>query len=86
MNLDTCNYDKMTDTEACFNINGRIKSCGKALTAISVCEVLSSKNGIELKKITVAAKIHYELYMDGDLLNKFKNLKTAQAMFKDFAC
>ena len=82
--LDRCNYEKMTDREACFNING-VKSCGVILHNVSMIEILGSKNGVELKQVTVIDKIHYDLYMDGEFLNRFYNLKTAKAMFKDFS-
>lgn len=85
-NLDTCNYERMNDRDACFNTEGRIKSCGTAIHSVSVCEIIANKNGVELRQITVTEKVHYEIYMDGELLNKFYNLKTAKAMWKDFSC
>lgn len=84
-NLENCNYEKMSDREACFNVSGRLKSCGVVVHNISVTEILGKKNGVELRQIQILEKIHYELYMDGELLNKFYNLKTAKAMFKDFS-
>ena len=47
--------------------------------------LLESKNGIELKQVTAIGKVYFELYMDGELLNKFSNLKIAKAMWKDFS-
>ena len=49
---------------------------------------LKSKNGVELRMVLTAETeqvICYELYADGDLLNKFKSEKTAVSMWKDFA-
>ena len=86
INLDKCNYDKMSDRDASFNTNGRIKSCGVTIHSVSVCEIIANKNGVELRQITVTEKVHWELFMDGELLNKFYNLKTAKAMWKDFSC
>ena len=57
-------------------------------TAITTASIIGNKNGIVLKEITMTSNskaCYFELYMDGELLNKFYNLKTAKAMFKDFS-
>ena len=59
---------------------------GTIIHTVSVCEIIASKNGVELKQITITDKTHWELFMDGELLNKFYNLKTAKSMWKDFSC
>ena len=69
--------------------NASTNSCsekGTTIHTVSMCEVIASKNGVELRQITVIEKIHYEIYMDGELLNKFYNLKVATSMWKDFSC
>lgn len=56
-------------------------------TAITTSSIIANKNGIVLKQVSMVATsqtCHFELYMDRELLNKFYNLKTAKAMFKDF--
>ena len=84
-NLDTCNYERMTDRKACFDVGG-CSAKGTAIHSVSVCEIIANKNGVELRQITVTKKVHWEIYMDGELLNKFYNLKTAKSMWKDFSC
>ena len=59
---------------------------GTVIHTVSTCEIIADKNGITLKRITVTEKIHWELFMDGELVNKFYNEKTAKAMWKDFSC
>lgn len=54
-------------------------------TSISYSETIANKNGIILKKVTVITEIHYELFMDGEIVNKYSNEKIARAMFKDFS-
>ena len=57
-------------------------------TSITTSSIIANKNGIILKQVSMVATSqtrHFELYMDGELLNKFYNLKTAKAMFKDFS-
>lgn len=58
---------------------------GTSIHTVSVCEIIANKNGVELRQITVTEKVHWELFMDGELLNKFYNLKTAKSMWKDFS-
>ena len=57
-------------------------------TAVTTSSIIANKNGIVLKQVTITATskvCHFELYMDNELINKFYNLKTAKAMFKDFS-
>ena len=83
-NYETMNYD-VQHTDETRHSNGTNHSCGTILCQSSISEIIASKNGIELRQVTVTKKIHFELYMDGELLNKFYNLKTAKAMWKDFS-
>lgn len=53
--------------------------------SMSTPVVISKKNGITLTEVTHKETVHYELYMDGELINKFYNVKTAKSMFKDFS-
>lgn len=85
VNLDKTNYNAMSHHDACFDVGGCSEK-GMAIHTVSMCEIIASKNGVELRQITVVEKIHYEIYMDGELLNKFYNLKTAKSMWKDFSC
>jgi hypothetical protein len=85
INLDTCNYEKMTDREAGFNTCGRNASCGTVVHQVSVAEVVANKNGVELRKITLTTKVHFEIYIDGSFLYRYHNEKTAKSMWKDFA-
>ena len=59
---------------------------GTIIHTVSVCETIANKNGVELRQVTITDKTHWELFMDGELLNKFYNLKTAKSMWKDFSC
>ena len=54
---------------------------------VSVTEIIGNKNGVKLQQITMTEtkKIRYELYIDGDLINIYYNLKIAKSMFKDFS-
>ena len=57
-------------------------------TAITTASIIGNKNGIVLKEITMISNsknCYFELYMDNELVNRFYNLKTAKAMFKDFS-
>lgn len=85
INLDKANYNAMSHHDACFDARG-CSAKGSTIHTVSICEIIASKNGVELRQITVTEKIHYEIFMDGELLNKFYNLKTAKAMWKDFSC
>ena len=64
---------------------GNCSMRGTILHQSGTCELVASKNGVELKQITTAVKVYFELYMDGELLNKFDNAKTAKSMWKDFS-
>lgn len=49
---------------------------------------LKNKNGVELREIRANATnnvIGYEIYMDGEWINRFSNLKVATSMWKDFS-
>ena len=67
--------------------------CGKGKTingtilkqSVSTSVVINTKNGVTLTEVTVCEKVHYELYMDNELINKFTNFKMAKAMWKDFS-
>ena len=51
-------------------------------------KTLLDKNGIELREVIsvkTSVAVSYELYMDGELLSKHKDLKTAKALWKDFS-
>ena len=51
-------------------------------------EILKSKEGVELKEVTLVKTgeiIYYEIYIDGDWINKFKSKRVALSMWKDFA-
>ena len=85
VDLNTANYEKMTDREAGFNTEGRNASCGIACHQVSITEVVANKNGVELRKITVTTKVHFEIYMDGSFLYRYQSEKTAKSMWKDFA-
>lgn len=86
INYETFNYESTTTTKTTSGNGSHRTSCGTVLTkSVSTCVVIANKNGITLKQISVHEKTHFELYMDGELLNKFTNEKTAKAMFKDFA-
>lgn len=64
-------------------------SDGKTFTTFAnKSETIKSKNGVELREVmTIQTRVIvcYELYMDGELVNKFKDAKTANAMWKDFS-
>ena len=70
-------------------INFDFKGCsakGTMFHQVSTCEVIAKRNGVELHEISILEKIHWEVYMDGELVNKYYNLKTAKQMWKDFSC
>lgn len=51
--------------------------------------ILESKNGVDLRAVIVEKTetvTHYEIYMDGEFLNKFADMKKAKSMWKDFSC
>lgn len=54
---------------------------------ITNVKTLGNKNGIVLNQITMltTSKVYFELFMDGELLNRFTNKKIAERIFKDFS-
>lgn len=64
-------------------------SDGKTFTTFAnESRTLLDQNGIELREIIsvkTCLTIRYELYMDGELLSKHNDLKTAKALWKDFS-
>ena len=55
---------------------------------VTETKTIKNKNGVELRVVTKTetnVTLHYELYMDGELVNKYKDAKTANAMWKDFS-
>ena len=71
---------------------GKAKTANCSLRGITLHEVtetkiIGNKNGVTLKEIftVITEKKMYELYLDGELINKFSNIKTAMAMYKDFS-
>lgn len=49
---------------------------------------IENRNGVELREIKSTATervLCYELYIDGEWINRFSNLKTAKSMWKDFS-
>ena len=49
--------------------------------------LIKNKNGVELREVTLVSTgkvLCYEIYMDGEWVNKFSNLRTASSMWKDF--
>lgn len=77
------------EMESFYYENSNAAGCsekGTIFHQVSSCEIICDKNGVTLKQVTVTEKIHWELLMDGELINKFYNLKTAKAMWKDFSC
>lgn len=65
---------------------GAMKQVYESKPCERVSVLMASKNGIDLICIELNNKpVHYELYMDGFLLNKFKNVKIAKSMFNDFS-
>jgi len=49
---------------------------------------LKTKNGVELREIVFLSTgeiVCYEIYMDGEWINKFKDKREASSMWKDFA-
>lgn len=51
-------------------------------------KTLQNKNGIELREIiTIETRktLCYELYMDGELISKHGDIKTAMSLWKDFS-
>lgn len=54
---------------------------------ITNVKTLGNKNGIVLNQVTMltTSKVYFELFMDGELLNRFTNKKIAERMFKDFS-
>ena len=77
---ETCAYFKDTHS------NCRNASCGTILTEkVSTVVVIGEKNGVKLTKVSVKTATHFELYIDGSLVYKYYNEKTAKSMFKDFS-
>ena len=86
INYETFNYESTTTTKTTSGSGSHRTSCGTILThSVSTCTILANKNGVMLRAVKVQEKTHFELYMDGELLNKFTNEKTAKAMWKDFS-
>jgi hypothetical protein len=86
INYETFSYESTTTTQTTSGSGSQRTSCGTVLThSVSTCTILANKNGVILKAVKVQEKTHFELYMDGELLNKFINEKTAKAMWKDFS-
>ncbi len=87
INYETSNYESANASyfkEA--RGNCRNASCGTVIReSVSTVTVIGNKNGIKLIEVTVTSSTHWELFMDGELLNKFYNARTAKAMFKDFS-
>lgn len=73
------------------NINGASSVGSHSLglyVAISniVTKVIAEKAGVELREVSYSTGIdHYEIIIDGEFINRFKSLKIAKSMFKDFA-
>lgn len=65
---------------------GEMKKVYESKPCERVSVLMASKNGIDLICVELNGKpIHYALYMDGFLLNKFKDIKIAKSMFNDFS-
>ena len=50
--------------------------------------VIKELHGVELKEVTLIATneiIYYEIYIDGEWVNKFKQKKTAFTMWRDLS-
>lgn len=64
-------------------------SDGKTFTTFANrSETIKTKNGVELREVvTIETRktLCYELYMDGELISKHDNLKTAMSLWKDFS-
>ena len=51
-------------------------------------EILENKNGVELWEIvsvSTGKPICWELYMDGEWINRYHNKREARSMWKDFS-
>ena len=83
-NLDSANYSAMSMHDACFDARG-CSGKGVAVHQVSVAEVIATKNGVELRKITLTSRVHFEIYIDGSFLYRYHSEKTAKSMWKDFA-
>ena len=64
------------------------KTCieGTILYEYTESMTIKSKNGVDLRKVVVTkTNTAIELYMDGELINRYKSEKTAISMWKDFS-
>ena len=89
-NYETSNYKEsatpcVKNGHEFFYVDGKVHSCGTMLKENNFAKTIASINGVTLKKVDILKKIHFELYVDGELFNKFYNQREAENMFMDCA-
>lgn len=82
----TINENMSVPTIACREYSEDFKTCGAGYyeSVAFTCETLCEIDGVALRKEGKQV-VKYALTMDGDVLNRFTNRKTAVEMFLDFA-
>jgi len=70
------------------NVNGCRMVEGTTVYEYTKSVTIKSKNGVDLREVKVIETetvLHYELYMDGELVNRYNSVKVATSMWKDFS-